>query len=287
MTATCDYIQACGALRIKAENRRDGEEQMICPRCGANNQDGSKFCVNCGAQLFNPNYNVPPMQQSYNQYQWKRQKGEFYKKTWVLVLSSIFIPPLGIAFSWMASRPKKMALRILLTILLTISSINFMVAGSLIFDGDSAKQETVANSEENHESEREEVVPEEKEEPNMIDVNIRDCHVKYVSSSIETNYVDEPCLVIYYEFTNNSDENKCFDYTIGAKAFQDGVELKGSYFHVNDETKDSSVEIHPGTTVTVASAYTLRNDSSDITLEVSTWLSDKPKASMTISVPEQ
>lgn len=260
---------------------------MICPRCGANNQDGSKFCVNCGAQLFNQNYNVPPMQQSYNSNMNHQRKEEFYKKTWVLVLSSIFIPPLGIAFSWMASRPKKMALRILLTILLTISSINFMVAGSLIFDGDSAKQETVANSKENHESEREEVVPEEKEEPNMIDTDIRDCHVKYVNSSIETNYVDEPCLVIYYEFTNNSDENKCFDYTIGAKAFQDGVELKGSYFHVNDETKDSSVEIQPGTTVTVASAYTLRNNSSDITLEVSTWLSDKPKASMTISVPEQ
>lgn len=274
-------------LRNKAKNRKDGEEQMICPRCGANNQDGNKFCVSCGAQLFNQNYNASPMQQNYNPYMNRQPKEEFYKKTWVLVLSSIFIPPLGIVFSWMASRPKKMALRILLTILLTISSINFMVAGSLIFDSDSAKQETVINSEENHKSEHGEVVPEEKEEPNMIDTDIRDCHVKYISSSIETNYVDEPCLVIYYEFTNNSDENKCFDYTIGAKAFQDGVELKGSYFHVNDETKDSSVEIQPGTTVTVASAYTLRNNSSDITLEVSTWLSDKPKASMTISVPEQ
>lgn len=134
---------------------------MICPRCGANNQDGNKFCANCGAQLFNQNYNVPPMQQNYNSYKNHQRKEEFYKKTWVLVLSSIFIPPLGIAFSWMASRPKKMALRILLTILLTISSINFMVAGSLIFDSDSAKQETVINSEENHEPEQEEVAPEE------------------------------------------------------------------------------------------------------------------------------
>lgn len=161
MTATCDYIRACGALKNKAENRKDEEEQMICPRCGANNQDGNKFCVNCGAQLFNPNYNVPPMQQNYNQYQWQRQKGEFYKKTWVLVLSSIFIPPLGIIFSWMASRPKKTALRILLTVLLTISSINFMAIGSLILDGVSTKQETVESSEENHGSEQEEAVPEE------------------------------------------------------------------------------------------------------------------------------
>ena len=278
MTATCDILR-------KQRQGKMEEKVMICPRCGANNQDGDKFCSNCGAQLFNPNYNVPPIQQNYNPYMNRQPKEEFYKKTWVLVLSSIFIPPLGIVFSWMASRPKKMALRILLTILLTISSINFMAIGNLILDGDSAKQETVANNKENNKSEQEEAVPEEKEEPNMIDTDIRDCHVKYISSSIETNYVDEPCLVIYYEFTNNSDENKCFDYTIGAKAFQDGVELKSSYFHVNDETKDSSVEIQPGTTVTVASAYTLRNDSSDITLEVSTWLSDKPKASMTISVP--
>lgn len=205
---------------------------------------------------------------------------------------SVVFPVIGIILLWIGKRPKKIAVRILLSVFLVFYTF-VKFTGCIAITPDSSTTNVKTESEKNNVKNDNKVVEqapnqeEKKEEQNLIDADVNDCHVKYISASIEDNYVDESCLVIYYEFTNNSNENKCFDYTIGAKAFQDGVELKESNFHVNDSTKDSSVEIQPGTTVTVASAYILRNDTSEISLEVSTWLSDKPKASMTIPVPVQ
>lgn len=118
---------------------------------------------------------------------------------------------------------------------------------------------------------------------NTIDVDISKCHVKYISSEIVSNAAGEECLVIYYEFTNNSSENRAFDYTVSDKVFQDGVELSQSLFHVNDASKDSSAEIQPGKSITVASSFILR-DKSEVDLEISPFISfsSKPSAQMKI-----
>lgn len=99
-----------------------------------------------------------------------------------------------------------------------------------------------------------------------------DMRVKYKKHEFTENMSGEKCIVIYYEFTNNSNENKVFDYNFTDKAFQNGVELDFSLFHVNEESKNSDREIQPNTTVTVASAFVI-NSESDIILEVQPFIS--------------
>lgn len=120
----------------------------------------------------------------------------------------------------------------------------------------------------------------------IIDVDISDCHVKYIKHEVTENMSGDKCVAIYYEFTNNSDSSKSFIYTITDKCFQDGVELETSLFHVNDESHDSDVEIKPGKTVTVCSGFVLRDKSTEIELEVSPFISfkDTPDDKMILSI---
>lgn len=225
---------------------------MNCPRCNAPNPDGQRFCGSCGAPLPplqqdlnygyrkpepNPNSNhrynynyQQPNQNSYNQKYTQPQEHPYYK-TWFLVLMSVVFPVIGIILLWIGKRPKKIAVRILLSVFLVFYTF-VKFTGCIAITPDSSTTNVKTESEKNNVKNDNKVVEqapnqeEKKEEQNLIDADVNDCHVKYIGASIEDNYVDESCLVIYYEFTNNSNENKCFDYTIGAKAFQDGVELK-------------------------------------------------------------
>ncbi len=116
--------------------------------------------------------------------------------------------------------------------------------------------------------------PTKSEEKNIYNTEFDydDMHVKYLSHEITENMSGDMCIAIYYEFTNNSNENKMFDTEFSDKAFQDGVELDFSIFHVNDASKNSSREIQPGVTVTVASGFVLNNDG-NVTLQVEPWIS--------------
>lgn len=99
--------------------------------------------------------------------------------------------------------------------------------------------------------------------------------VEYVKHELIENLAGETCLAVYYEFTNNSDENKTFAYSFDDKVFQNGVELDTSWFHVNDESKNSGREIQPGTTVTVVSGFVLNESRDNVTLQIEPWISFK------------
>lgn len=100
-----------------------------------------------------------------------------------------------------------------------------------------------------------------------------DLSVSFVESKVENDYAGDECLVLYFDFTNNSDENKAFVYEFTVDAFQNGVELDSSYFHVNDETKNKDREIQPGTSIRVGVSFGIGDDRSIVDVEVKPWIS--------------
>lgn len=100
---------------------------MNCPKCNTPNPDGQKFCGNCGAELpqNKPNYSYTDNNfQSAKNDDGRKIKPPVYKRTWFLVLMCIFLPPIGIIFTWVAKRPKNLILRIILTIILALYTIS-------------------------------------------------------------------------------------------------------------------------------------------------------------------
>lgn len=95
-----------------------------------------------------------------------------------------------------------------------------------------------------------------------------DITMKYLRSEIAYNSIDEKCLFVYFEMTNNSDENQAFSYLVTCKAFQNGIELDTNYIYDNDEERNGSKEIQPGATITTAEVFELGDSTDNVTLEV-------------------
>lgn len=219
-----------------------------CPECGKDISSSAEKCPNCGYPMSGKQKENTVHQQAP-----KKKKG---------ILSKIFI------------------------FIIACCIIGAVFGKKEPTDSPTSNAKTSTSSDSNTVASND-IVNTDEAEVNIIDVDISDCHVKYLRHEIANNMAGEKCLVVYYEFTNNSKDNKAFDYTISDKAFQDGVELQSSLFHVNDESKDSSAQIQPGTTITVASGFVLR-DESDVQLEVNAYISfsSKPKDSMTLTLTQ-
>ena len=97
--------------------------------------------------------------------------------------------------------------------------------------------------------------------------------VKYLRHEITENEMGENVLIVYYEFTNNSNDNQAFIYSFSDTCFQNGVQLDDSLFHANEQTRNADREIQPGATIEVASAFDLGDSRDTVTLEVEPWVS--------------
>lgn len=105
----------------------------------------------------------------------------------------------------------------------------------------------------------------------VIDVAVSNCQVTYLGHQLVENLAGELCVAVFYEFSNHSNEYTSFSATVDDTAFQGGVELQPSLFHLNEESKNSEVEIKPGVKITVCSGFVLRDDK-DIELEIGEWI---------------
>ena len=145
--------------------QKGGKLKMKCPYCNTDNPDGQKFCGNCGK----PMIESQPQQNSWiDDRQQVQRMPKFYELTWVIILACIFIPPLGIAFLWMSSRPKNTVGRVFLTIFMVFYSLMWIVSVIPSTDSDKKSEtETVAvESEKKDDSE-----PEKTEETEETDAD--------------------------------------------------------------------------------------------------------------------
>lgn len=86
--------------------------------------------------------------------------------------------------------------------------------------------------------------------------------------ALGTDYQGEKAAVITYTFTNNSDKACNFMTTIGAKAFQDGVQLEGAIGVDGVDSQDLMKDIKPGKSITVQQAYVLADTKNPVEVEV-------------------
>lgn len=87
-------------------------------------------------------------------------------------------------------------------------------------------------------------------------------------AAMGTDYQGEKAAVVTYTFTNNSDKACNFMTTIGAKAFQDGVQLEGAIGVDGVDSQDLMKDIKPGKSITVQQAYVLADTKNPVEVEV-------------------
>lgn len=109
--------------------------------------------------------------------------------------------------------------------------------------------------------------PEQPADDNMIDFNTGEYIMRYTGHVVASDYKGEPCLLVYYDFTNNSDKNTSCATSVIMRAFQNGVQCDVTVFTEPNEAKQNYInEIQPGTTVNVAQIFSI-SDMSQVTLE--------------------
>ena len=120
----------------------------------------------------------------------------------------------------------------------------------------------------------------------IIDFTAEKFNVKYVRHEFANDYEGNKCLLYYYTFTNNSDENATAGITANVQCFQDGSECEiGIMAEQNDSMNNYALnEVQPGGTVEVCQVYKLKSDT-ELTIEASDMISfDNKKDTQKIAV---
>ncbi len=80
-------------------------------------------------------------------------------------------------------------------------------------------------------------------------------------------------IKITYNFTNNSSDAVSFDVALKDEAYQDGIGLESSFLDGGSDELGWDVKVKPGTTKEVSKVYILRDESTQIELEISELIS--------------
>lgn len=107
----------------------------------------------------------------------------------------------------------------------------------------------------------------------VIDFSTDTFAVKLTGYEASTDYEGNPCLLVYYDYTNNGTENSSAMTDCYFKAFQGGVECDSAITSDSNDAMNNYIkEIQPGTTVNVCEAFKISGPS-DVTLQASELIS--------------
>ncbi len=102
--------------------------------------------------------------------------------------------------------------------------------------------------------------------------------VKVIAFEHFNDGADDPCVRIYYEFTNNSDESISPFSALTFTLTQDGQELDFAAAKWGEEAPEDSIEmssVRPGVTVRSAGQYTYVPEGGDITVSINEFWSEE------------
>ncbi len=130
------------------------------------------------------------------------------------------------------------------------------------------------------ENDSNEVKEEKDEEPaddGVIDFKGETFKVTYTKHEIGTDWEGNPCLLYYFNFTNNGEEATSAMVTSYFQCFQNGIECESTFTDESNEAMDNySKDIQPGVTLEVCEVFSLE-DTSEVTIEASDWVSFSDK----------
>ena len=263
---------------------------MYCRHCGKQIADDAKFCPECGESTgaapsasSSQERRVPTLEEPV------KKKKPIYKRVWFWILI-IFLIIIVYLFGFIARKGQQIIAEQTIQDANARAEYAEQVAEDMLNggDGSSVPTPTLNNPSNKTEPEPAKEAVAVAADDGIIDVDIDNCNVKYLSHELVVNLEGKTCLAVYFQFTNNGNEPKAFDLTVMDKAYQDGVELHFSWFHVNDASKDAELQIQPGVSIVVCSGFELRNELSSIELTVSPLFSldNKPADSMILDISE-
>lgn len=104
-------------------------------------------------------------------------------------------------------------------------------------------------------------------EGDTIDLANEKFTIHYTKHTISKDFGGNPCLMVYYDYTNNGTAVSSAMVDVNLQAYQNGSALSAAIPENNEDAIDKFMaEIEPGQTVNVCQAFSL-NDESDVTLQ--------------------
>lgn len=99
-----------------------------------------------------------------------------------------------------------------------------------------------------------------------IDMSNERFTIHYTKHTVVSDFAGSPCLLVYYDYTNNSSDASSAMVDVNLQAYQNGTALSAAIPENNEDAIDLYMaEIDPGKTVNVCQAFSL-TDESDVTL---------------------